>query len=71
MHVDGCVILEEKSKPSKFQIFLANTLGLRFHIRLIDSHTIVVLCMIKACQWMGEDGSEPFGYLEPARTPIE
>jgi len=36
-------------------------LELRFHIRLIDSHTIVVFCMTKACQLMGEHGSEPLG----------
>jgi len=35
----------EKSKTSKYQIFLANTLELRLHIRSIDSHTIVVFCM--------------------------
>ena len=53
--------LGRKSKPSKFQIFLANILELKFRIRLIDSHTIVVFCMTKACQLMGEHGSEPLG----------
>ena len=61
MHVDGCVSLGEKSKPSKFEMFLADTLELKFHIRLIDSRTIVVFCMTKACQLMGKHGSEPLG----------
>jgi len=34
---------------------------LRFHIRLINSHTIVVYYMTKACQLMGEYGNEPVG----------
>jgi len=61
MHADGCVSWGEKSNPSKFQIFLANTLELRFHIRLIDSHTILVFYMTEACQLMGEHVSEPLG----------
>jgi len=58
----------EKSKLSKFSVFFANTLELIFHIRLIDSHTIVVFCMTKACQWMDEHGSKPLG-IESRHEP--
>ena len=34
---------------------------LRFHSRSKDSHTMVVFCMTKACQLMGEHGSERLG----------
>jgi len=52
-------VLGSKSTTSKFLIFLVNTAGLRFHIRLLDSHIRMVICMTSACQWMGEHGSEP------------